>query len=237
MIYYYLSGIILIPGLLLSMYATVKVNSTFSRYSRAFAKSGMTAAQVAMSMMVRAGLSDVHIVKAKGHLTDHYDPRSRTLALSESVYNSSSVSAIGVAAHEVGHAIQHEQGYLPLKIRSALVPVVNISNRLLWPILMIGIVFSFLVQSNTTFGNIFLIAGLIIFGASALFSLVTLPVETNASKRALQILNSDGYLTADETAAAKKVLSAAALTYVTALLVSFLNLLRFLIIFSRFRRD
>lgn len=235
--YYYLTGIILIPGILLSLYATIRVNATFSKYSRQFAESGMTAAQVALSMMTRAGLHDIHVMRVRGNLTDHYDPRSRTLALSESVYDSNSVAAIGVAAHEVGHAIQHDEGYVLLKIRNKLVPIVNVSNRLLWPILIIGMIFSFLVTSQGVFGKVFLIAGLVIFGGSLLFSLITLPVETNASRRALKILETDGYLTEGETKCAKKVLSAAALTYLSALLVSILNILRFLLMFSRFRRN
>ena len=233
---YYLLGFILLPGILLAMYASIKVNTTYSKYSHVASASGLTAAQVAELMLRNAGLYDVRITCIGGNLTDHFDPRTRTLALSQGVYHSTSVAAIGVAAHEVGHAIQHSEGYVPLKLRSAMVPVINISSRLLWPILIIGLLFTFLIEIPLL-GDIFLIAGLVVFGGSLIFSLVTLPVEFNASRRALQTLESAHLLDGSELGSARKVLSAAAMTYVAALLVSVAQLLRFVLAFAGRRRD
>lgn len=229
---YYLLGIILLPGMLLAMYAGIKVNTTYSKYSRVASASGLTAAQVAELMLRNAGLYDVRITCIGGNLTDHFDPRTRTLALSQGVYRSTSVAAIGVAAHEVGHAIQHSEGYVPLRIRSAMVPVINLSSRLLWPILIIGLLFTFLIELPLL-GDIFLIAGLVIFGGSLLFSLVTLPVEFNASSRAYHTLIDNRILSVREANQSRKVLNAAALTYVASMIMALLNLLRFLLIFGR----
>lgn len=229
---YYLLGFILLPGILLAMYASIKVNTTYSKYSRVASASGLTAAQVAELMLRNAGLYDVRITCIGGNLTDHFDPRTRTLALSQGVYHSTSVAAIGVAAHEVGHAIQHSEGYVPLKLRSAMVPVINISSRLLWPILIIGLLFTFLIEIPLL-GDIFLIAGLVVFGGSLIFSLVTLPVEFNASSRAYRTLIDNQILSVQEANLSKKVLNAAALTYVAYMVMALLNLLRFLLIFGR----
>lgn len=229
---YYLLGFILLPGILLAMYASIKVNTTYSKYSRVASASGLTAAQVAELMLRNAGLYDVRITCIGGNLTDHFDPRTRTLALSQGVYHSTSVAAIGVAAHEVGHAIQHSEGYVPLKLRSAMVPVINISSRLLWPILIIGLLFTFLIEIPLL-GDIFLIAGLVVFGGSLIFSLVTLPVEFNASSRAYRTLIDNQILSVQEANLSKKVLNAAALTYVASMVMALLNLLRFLLIFGR----
>ncbi len=229
---YYLLGFILLPGILLAMYASIKVNTTYSKYSHVASASGLTAAQVAELMLRNAGLYDVRITCIGGNLTDHFDPRTRTLALSQGVYHSTSVAAIGVAAHEVGHAIQHSEGYVPLKLRSAMVPVINISSRLLWPILIIGLLFTFLIEIPLL-GDIFLIAGLVVFGGSLIFSLVTLPVEFNASSRAYRTLIDNQILSVQEANLSKKVLNAAALTYVASMVMALLNLLRFLLIFGR----
>lgn len=229
---YYLLGFILLPGILLAMYASIKVNTTYSKYSRVASASGLTAAQVAELMLRNAGLYDVRITCIGGNLTDHFDPRTRTLALSQGVYHSTSVAAIGVAAHEVGHAIQHSEGYVPLKLRSAMVPVINISSRLLWPILIIGLLFTFLIEIPLL-GDIFLIAGLVVFGGSLIFSLVTLPVEFNASSRAYRTLIDNQILSVQEANLSKKVLNAAALTYMASMVMALLNLLRFLLIFGR----
>lgn len=229
---YYLLGFILLPGILLAMYASIKVNTTYSKYSHVASASGLTAAQVAELMLRNAGLYDVRITCIGGNLTDHFDPRTRTLALSQGVYHSTSVAAIGVAAHEVGHAIQHSEGYVPLKLRSAMVPVINISSRLLWPILIIGLLFTFLIEIPLL-GDIFLIAGLVVFGGSLIFSLVTLPVEFNASSRAYRTLIDNQILSVQEANLSKKVLNAAALTYVASMVMALLNLLRFLLIFVR----
>ena len=233
--YYYASGIILIPGILFALYASFKVNSTYAKYSKVYGRRGETAAVVARNMLNDANLYDVAVIRTGGHLTDHFDPRSKTLALSDSVYNSTSVAAIGIAAHEVGHAIQHKQEYVPLKIRSALVPVVNISSRVLWPIVFLGFIFSFLIELPG-FGEVFLIAGLVLFGGAFLFSLVTLPVEFNASSRAYRTILDNRILDREEAALSKKVLNAAALTYVASMLVALLNLVRFLMVFARRRR-
>ncbi len=232
---YYLWGIILLPGLLFAIYASVRVNRSYAKYSKVKTQAGLTGAEVAAQMLKDAGAYDVGIVRTGGHLTDHYDPRSKTLALSESVYSGTSVAAIGIAAHEVGHAIQHDTEYFPLKIRSALVPVVNISSRMLWPVIMIGLFFSFLVE-NTLFGELFILAGIIMFGAALVLSLVTLPVEFDASRRAFRTLYDKGPLTREEAVQSKKVLNAAALTYVAAMLVSLLQLLRFLLVAASRRR-
>ena len=229
---YYLLGFILLPGILLAMYASIKVNTTYSKYSHVASASGLTAAQVAELMLRNAGLYDVRITCIGGNLTDHFDPRTRTLALSQGVYHSTSVAAIGVAAHEVGHAIQHSEGYVPLKLRSAMVPVINISSRLLWPILIIGLLFPFLIEIPLL-GDIFLIAGLVVFGGSLIFSLVTLPVEFNASSRAYRTLIDNQILSVQEANLSRKVLNAAALTYVASMVMALLNLLRFLLIFGR----
>lgn len=229
---YYLLGFILLPGILLAMYASIKVNTTYSKYSHVASASGLTAAQVAELMLRNAGLYDVRITCIGGNLTDHFDPRTRTLALSQGVYHSTSVAAIGVAAHEVGHAIQHSEGYVPLKLRSAMVPVINISSRLLWPILIIGLLFTFLIEIPLL-GDIFLIAGLVVFGGSLIFSLVTLPVEFNASSRAYRTLIDNQILSVQEANLSRKVLNAAALTYVASMVMALLNLLRFLLIFGR----
>lgn len=229
---YYLLGFILLPGILLAMYASIKVNTTYSKYSRVASASGLTAAQVAELMLRNAGLYDVRITCIGGNLTDHFDPRTRTLALSQGVYHSTSAAAIGVAAHEVGHAIQHSEGYVPLKLRSAMVPVINISSRLLWPILIIGLLFTFLIEIPLL-GDIFLIAGLVVFGGSLIFSLVTLPVEFNASSRAYRTLIDNQILSVQEANLSRKVLNAAALTYVASMVMALLNLLRFLLIFGR----
>ena len=229
---YYLLGFILLPGILLAMYASIKVNTTYSKYSRVASASGLTAAQVAELMLRNAGLYDVRITCIGGNPTDHFDPRTRTLALSQGVYHSTSVAAIGVAAHEVGHAIQHSEGYVPLKLRSAMVPVINISSRLLWPILIIGLLFTFLIEIPLL-GDIFLIAGLVVFGGSLIFSLVTLPVEFNASSRAYRTLIDNQILSVQEANLSRKVLNAAALTYVASMVMALLNLLRFLLIFGR----
>ena len=224
--YYDWTMILVIPGLLLGLYAQFKVKSTFDRYSRVRTRSGLTAEQAARMLLSRGGSANVTISRVNGSLTDHYDPRSNTLRLSDSVYGSDSVAAVGVAAYECGHALQEHDGYGLLKLRSALVPVVNIGSSLYLPIFMAGLLFSW---------EPLQMVGILCFGLTLLFSLVTLPVEINASKRALGML--DGVLEAEELQGAKAVLSAAALTYLASVISSALQLLRLILISRSRNRD
>lgn len=224
--YYDWTMILVIPGLLLGLYAQFKVKSTFARYSRVRTKSGLTAEAAARMLLSRGGSTNVTISRVNGSLTDHYDPSSKTLRLSDSVYGSDSVAAVGVAAHECGHALQEHDGYGLLKLRSALVPVVNIGSSLYLPIFMAGLLFSW---------EPLQMVGILCFGLTLLFSLVTLPVEINASKRALGML--DGVLEAEELRGARAVLSAAALTYLASVISSALQLLRLILISRSRNRD
>ena len=224
--YYDWTMILVIPGLLLGLYAQFKVKSTFDRYSRIRTKSGLTAEAAARMLLSRGGSTNVTISRVNGSLTDHYDPRSKTLRLSDSVYGSDSVAAVGVAAHECGHALQEHDGYGLLKLRTALVPVVNIGSSLYLPIFMAGLLFSW---------EPLQMVGILCFGLTLLFSLVTLPVEINASKRALGML--EGVLDAEELQGAKAVLSAAALTYLASVISSALQLLRLILISRSRSRD
>lgn len=224
--YYDWTMILVIPGLLLGLYAQFKVKSTFDRYSRVRTRSGMTAEAAARMLLSRGGSTNVTISRVNGSLTDHYDPSSKTLRLSDSVYGSDSVAAVGVAAHECGHALQEHDGYGLLKLRTALVPVVNIGSSLYLPIFMAGLLFSW---------EPLQMVGILCFGLTLLFSLVTLPVEINASKRALGML--EGVLDAEELQGAKAVLSAAALTYLASVISSALQLLRLILISRSRNRD
>lgn len=224
--YYDWTMILVIPGLLLGLYAQFKVKSTFDRYSRVRTKSGLTAEAAARMLLSRGGSTNVTISRVNGSLTDHYDPSSKTLRLSDSVYGSDSVAAVGVAAHECGHALQEHDGYGLLKLRTALVPVVNIGSSLYLPIFMAGLLFSW---------EPLQMVGILCFGLTLLFSLVTLPVEINASKRALGML--EGVLDAEGLQGAKAVLSAAALTYLASVISSALQLLRLILISRSRNRD
>lgn len=224
--YYDWTMILVIPGLLLGLYAQFKVKSTFDRYSRIRTKSGLTAEAAARMLLSRGGSTNVTISRVNGSLTDHYDPRSNTLRLSDTVYGSDSVAAVGVAAHECGHALQEHDGYGLLKLRTALVPVVNIGSSLYLPIFMAGLLFSW---------EPLQMVGILCFGLTLLFSLVTLPVEINASKRALGML--EGVLDAEELRGARAVLSAAALTYLASVISSALQLLRLILISRSRNRD
>lgn len=234
---YYLMGIILLPGLLLAIYAQSKVTSTFNKYSTVNAVSGQSACELIKRLLVASDLSNINVKQISGHLTDHYNPSTEEICLSQSVYSSSSISALGVACHEFGHALQKKDGYFPYQIRKILVPITNIASTLLWPLVIIGLIFNLGANPNTFVGNIFLWSGIIIFGLAVLFNLVTLPVEYDASNRALKVLSSTSTLNEEELKETKKVLNAAALTYVAALVVSILNLLRFLIVVLGSRRD
>ena len=222
--------ILILIGALLSMWASARVKSTFARYDRVRNFRGIAGAQAAQTILHQAGIYNVSVQRISGSLTDHYDPAAKVLRLSDSVFGATSVAAIGVAAHECGHAIQDQQDYAPLRIRASLVPICNFGSTISWPLILIGVLMGW---------NQFLIrAGILLFFAVVLFQLVTLPVEFNASSRALKILSSTGLLQGDENEGARKVLSAAALTYVAGAAASILQLLRLLILFGgRGRRD
>lgn len=222
--------ILVLIGVVLSMAASAKVQSTFAKYSRVRSMTGMTGAEAARRLLNSQGIYDVQIRKVAGNLTDHYDPRNKTLNLSESVYDSTSVAAIGVAAHECGHAIQDDREYAPLKIRGAIVPVVNIGTQLSWPMILIGVLFGGL-------GSPLVQIGILLFTLCVVFQLVTLPVEFNASSRAVRLLDETGILSGEEVGYTKNVLGAAALTYVAAAAGSILQLLRLLILFGGRRDD
>ncbi len=221
MFYFDWTMLLVLPGLLLGLWAQFRVKSAFAKYSRVRSQRGMSAEEVSRRLLERTGNSSVTITGTAGSLTDHYDPSSNTLRLSQSVLGNSSIAAIGVAAHECGHAMQQYDGYLPLKLRTAIVPVVNLGSSLYFPIFMAGILFSWepLMQ-----------IGILCFALSLVFSLITLPVEFNASKRALAMLEEGGYLSRDELSGARSVLNAAAMTYVAAVVSSLLQLLRLLLI-------
>lgn len=227
--YYDPTYMLIVISALISLFAQFLINSRFSKYSRVRSRSGMTGAQAAEHILQSQGIYDVAIQRVSGKLTDHYDPRNKTLNLSDAVYASTSVAAVGVAAHECGHAIQHARGYAPLSFRSALVPVANIGSQLSWLFIILGIFFG---GSHTL-----IMIGILMFSAAVLFQLVTLPVEFNASGRALKLLSETGILQKDEVSDTRKVLSAAALTYVAAAATAVLQLLRLLRLFGGNDRD
>lgn len=220
--------ILVLIGAVLSIWASSRVNSTFNKYAKIRSMTGMTGAQTAELILRNAGIRDVRVEHISGNLTDHFDPRTRTVRLSDSVYNSCSVAAVGVAAHEIGHVIQHHEDYMPMKVRSALVPAANIGSKAGIPIIILGVILGY----NYTLMQI----GIWVFALAVLFQLVTLPVEFNASSRALKCLESYGILSTQETGMSRKVLSAAALTYVAAAAASILQLLRLILLFGNGRR-
>lgn len=222
---------LVIIGAVICLLASARVRTTFNKYQRVRSMSGLTGAEAAERILRSAGIYDVVVRHIQGNLNDHYDPRNKTLSLSDSVYNSTSVAAIGVAAHECGHAIQHQKAYAPLAIRSALVPVANFGSMLAWPLILIGLLFS------RGSGSLLITIGIICFSAAVLFQLVTLPVEFNASGRAVRILGSLGLLGDEELRQTRKVLSAAALTYVASAAAAILQLLRLVILFGGRRSD
>jgi Zn-dependent membrane protease YugP len=221
-----------ILAILFSFYAQIKVSKTFRRYADFHTQRGRMAADVAKNILTSNGIHNVSVERVPGNLTDHYDPRAKVLRLSDSVFSSSSASAIGVAAHEAGHAVQHAVGYLPIKIRTSLVPITNFASRMSWIVILLGALISIFAYTSNI-GYYMVMGGTALFSVTALFQLVTLPTEYNASARALKALDASGTLTREELAKAKKVLSAAALTYVAALLVSLMQLLRLLLMVSR----
>lgn len=227
---YYILGIILLPGLILAIYAQTKVTSTFNKYSKAISESGKTASEIARMFLDYAGLKDINIIRVRGELTDYYNHRKKVIALSESVYDSASISALGVACHEVGHALQYKTNYLPIKIRNFIIPICNFANNMLWIFIVLGAIFFY-----SNLGIIFWYIGVGVFALSVILNLITLPVEYNASNRALQLLEKSTVLNVEETKCAKEVLYSAGLTYVASLVVSILNLLRLILVLRRNR--
>ena len=231
---YYGSMIILIPAILFTMYAQAKVNSNFRRYSNVRNARNMTGAEAARRMLDANRLGNVQIEQVRGSLTDHYDPRKRVLRLSQSVYGVNSIAAVSVACHEAGHAVQHAESYKPLKIRNSIVPLVNFASGLTWPLVILGII---LLANGSYMGDLLFNIGVITMLAVIVFHTVTLPVEFNASSRALEQLESQGILERSEISGTRKVLRAAALTYVASAAASILQLLRLIILFGGDKRD
>ncbi len=231
---YWWSYIIIIPGILLAIFAQSLVSSTYKKYSRVSARSGWTAEHLSEKLLADNGCM-VRIGRIKGNLTDNYNPATKVLSLSQSTFGSDGIAALGVAAHEVGHAVQDEEGYIPLRLRSVLVPVVNFGSGLAIPLLLIGVLLELFIE-NPMVGNVFITLAIVAYSLATVFSLITLPVEFNASRRAMAMLRESGALEEEELRGARKVLTAAALTYVASLLVSLLYLLRFILIASQFRR-
>lgn len=227
--YYDPTYIILLPAILLAVFAQSRVQSTYAKFSKVGNHRGMTGADAARMILNRNGLSDVRIERVAGNLTDHYDPRTNVVRLSEGVYDSASISAVGIAAHEVGHAIQHNTGYIPIKLRNTVLPAAQLGSALAIPLIILGIIISSF--------SVLIPVGIILYAAVVLFQLVTLPVEFNASRRAVTTVYELGCLSEEETKGAKKVLSAAALTYVAAAASAILQLLRLVLLAGGSRRD
>lgn len=225
---------LVLPCLLLSLWANAHVKGTFRRYSEQYSRRGLTGADAASRVLAANGVQGVRIEHIAGDLNDHYDPRTNVIRLSDNVYGSTSTAAIGVACHEAGHAVQYAQGYAPIKLRAAIIPLTNFGSKLAMPMILIGILFSSLGRLS----NFFIYLGIACFGLSLVFQLVTLPVEFNASRRAMEAIQQSGLLTDEERTGARKTLSAAAWTYVAATAVSLAQLLRLLVLFgNRRRRD
>lgn len=225
--------VLVLPCLILSLWASAKVNSTFKKYSQQRTLRGLTAQEAAMRVLSANGVSGVRIERVSGNLTDHYDPRANVIRLSDSVYDNTSTAAIGVACHEAGHAVQYAQDYAPIKLRSAIIPVTNIGSKLAIPLILLGILFSGLGQ----FSDTIIYIGIACFGLSVVFQFATLPVEFNASHRALQTIESTGILTEEEQKGARKTLTAAAMTYVAATATALAQLLRLIVLFGRRNND
>jgi len=219
--------VLVLPMVILTMIAQGNVTATYNKYSKVISRRGLTAEQAVRQILAANGLHNVAITRVAGNLTDHYDPRTNSIALSDTVYGSRSIAAIGVAAHEAGHAIQHAVGYLPIRIRTAIVPITQFGSKLSTPLLILGLLLGFYPLAY---------AGILLFAVTTVFQLVTLPTEYNASRRALEALEG-GYLDEDELKGTKKVLSAAASTYLAALFVSLASLLRLILIVNGRRRD
>lgn len=220
--------VLVLPAIILALVVQIKMSSTYSKYSKVYNRSGVTAEEAARRILNANGLYDVAIERVSGNLTDHYDPRTNTVRLSDSVYGSNSIAAVGVAAHEVGHAIQHARDYFPMKVRSAIIPATNLGAGISPFLIIIGFIFM---------SDPLIIAGIVLYSLTAVFQLVTLPVEFNASRRALSTLDNYGILERDELPQVRKVLGSAAMTYVASLLVSLMYVLRLVMIFGGGRRN
>ena len=218
--------VLVVPALLIALIAQIQVKSAFSRYARVRCTSGLTGAQAAQMILSANGIHDVRIERIRGNLNDHYSPKEKVIRLSDAVFDSDSIGAVGVAAHEAGHALQYAEGYAPIKLRMAIVPVCNIASQLAWPIFFVAL----MLNAYGDGGSFLMRLGIFAFSFAVLFQAVTLPVELNASRRALRALRADGRYTEEELAGAKKVLTAAALTYLAALAGSILQLIRLMLI-------
>lgn len=223
---------IVLPCLILSLWASARVNSTFRKYTSQINRRGITGAQAAQSVLSSNGVTNVQIARVSGNLTDHFDPRTQTIRLSDSVYDSTSTAAIGVACHEAGHAVQYAQNYAPIKFRAAVIPITNFGSKIAMPLILLGLVLTAL--GNFSYTLIYI--GIACFGLSLVFQLITLPVEFNASRRAMNAIAQNNLLSQDEQRGARKTLSAAAMTYVAATAVSLAQLLRLLVLFGGRRR-
>lgn len=221
--------VLVLPAIIFAMWASSRVNSTFQRYQGQYSSRGLTGAEAAQMVLQRNGVYGVRIERVSGNLTDHYDPRSNVIRLSDDVYGNTSTAAIGVACHEAGHAVQHAEHYLPVKIRTAIVPITNIGSRLSMPLILLGLLFG----ATSYFFATLAYVGVACFALSTIFQLVTLPTEFDASRRALTAIEQGGMLSGEELQGAKKVLSAAAMTYVAALAVSITQLLRLMLLVNR----
>ncbi len=228
--------LVLIPAMLFAFWAQLRVKSTFNKYAKVYNRRGMTGADAARAVLDANGLHNVTIERVRGELTDHYDPRDNVIRLSEVVYGSTGIAALGVAAHEAGHAVQHAKGYVPIKIRAAIIPMTRFGSMLSGPLFLIGMLIAAYAQTGSMLGDVFMLTGILFFSFATLFQLVTLPTEFNASARAMRALEDCGILAADELPAARKTLSAAAMTYVAALASSLASLLRLILIFNNSSR-
>ena len=232
---YYLLGIILLPGIIFAIYAQSQVSSKFNKYKQVEYSQTKPVHQKARFFLDAMGAYDVKVNKTSGFLTDHYNPKTETVSLSDEVYNSTSIASLGIACHEIGHVLQHKQGYKLLKLRSWLIPIINIGSFMMWPLVVLGLLLEGL--QYTSIGQTLIIIGIVIFGLSVLFSAITIPIEKDASKRAYKMLVETGELTYEEGKSVKEVLDAAALTYVASLVVSILSFIRFLLAIFISRKD
>ena len=225
--------VLVLPCILLSLWASSNVNSTFKKYSRQYSRRGLTGAEAAQRVLMANGVRGVRIDRVSGNLTDHYDPKTNVIRLSDSVYSNTSTAAIGVACHEAGHAVQYAENYGPIKVRAAIIPLTNFGSRIAMPLILAGILMTFL----GSFSDTLVYLGIAAFGMSLVFQIVTLPVEFNASRRAMQAIEASNLLTVEEQRGARKTLKAAALTYVAATAVALAQLLRLIVLFGGRRRD
>ena len=228
---------LVLPCVLLAALASARVNSTFKKYSKQLSRRNITGAEAAQRVLAANGVSGVRIERVSGNLTDHFDPKSNVIRLSDSVYSSASTAAIGVAAHEAGHAVQYAKSYAPIKLRAAIIPVTNIGSKLAMPLILIGLLLSYAAEISADSAYVFIELGIACFSLSLIFQLITLPVEFNASRRALETIKRNDLLTPEEQIGARKTLTAAAMTYVAAVAVSLAQLLRLILLFGGRRDD